>query len=321
MNNTIYILGAVYFPPRSPPSAYEDFCAATEELLEQASARFYLFGDFNLPHTMWLNDDSGLHLSPRGNLVGLEKEAALLLLNSFSLLNLREFNSVRNAFGACLDLCFSNSDVVPASRAVNVLLECDVYHPAIVYQLLACSYRSNPVIELRYDFKRCDYLAINNYLSEVDWSAALRGLAVDDAVTAFYNHIYVAMGFFVPAYRIRTSCYPSWFSADLKRLIVQKKIAHALYKRTNERDDYLAFSQLRAECSSLAKVCYLNHVRATESHVPGNIKAFWNFVRSKRADGGFPQRMHLGDVSADDDLSIAELFASHFESVYTASTS
>lgn len=52
------IIVVVYFPPKSPLNSYSQFIYCLEHVFEKnPNSKFVVFGDFNLPHTLWVNED------------------------------------------------------------------------------------------------------------------------------------------------------------------------------------------------------------------------------------------------------------------------
>jgi hypothetical protein len=54
--------------------------------------------------------------------------------------------------------------------------------------------------------------------------------------------------------RIYNNLYPVWYSNILKSLLKDKKIAHLVYKQSNNVSDYINFFRLRAKCERHAKL-------------------------------------------------------------------
>lgn len=104
----------------------------------------------------------------------------------------------------------------------------------------------------------------------------------------------------------------------MRYLIRDKKRAHKVYKTSNLLSDYLTFSSLRSQCKLLTKDDYRAYVATVENSVRYDVKNFWNFVNAKRGNNGLPSTMHHGTYSASSPTSIANLFATYFDSVYAS---
>lgn len=54
--------------------------------------------------------------------------------------------------------------------------------------------------------------------------------------------------------------FSSWFSADLKQCIKDKKQAHWCYKTSSDLSDFIEFKRLRAVCVRLRNLCYAEYI-------------------------------------------------------------
>jgi len=64
-----YIIGAVYLPPSSSPSIYENYSKSIDLIIDNfPHSTYIIFGDFNLPEITWSNDIHGLSYSSTTNI-------------------------------------------------------------------------------------------------------------------------------------------------------------------------------------------------------------------------------------------------------------
>lgn len=83
--------------------------------------------------------------------------------------------------------------------ALDNLIECDKYHPALCFTLPLFSFKINKkIITVKKNFRRANYVAINEYLGRIPWDDELRDL-VDCAVDQIPSSIYK---FFIYASRL-----------------------------------------------------------------------------------------------------------------------
>ncbi|XP_074041597.1 uncharacterized protein [Leptinotarsa decemlineata] len=101
---------------------------------------------------------------------------------------------------------------------------------------------------------------------------------------------------------------------------MEKKKAHKAYKTSKSWDDYLIFSNIRAQCKSACKVGYENYIKTVENNIASNTKYFWNFVNTKRKNNGLPETMYCDNLTYDNGNDIANAFAQQFQSVYKPDT-
>lgn len=75
----------------------------------------------------------------------------------------------------------------------------------------------------------------------VDWSTVVNGTTIDDASANFCR--YLARDQFVPV-RVRgMATYPPWFTAEIKNIITEKKIAHKCYQLTRNVTEEEAYGK------------------------------------------------------------------------------
>ena len=82
----------------------------------------------------------------------------------------------------------------------------------------------------------------------------------------------------------------------------------------------IKFKKQRAKCLRLSRKLYGDFEEATECSMKRNLKYFWRSVKKTRSDTSIPSSMRLGDEKASDGGRIAQLFSTHFKSVYRPST-
>ncbi|XP_026828978.1 uncharacterized protein LOC113562772 [Ooceraea biroi] len=234
-------------------SIYESHC----EVIDCISANypesdFIIAGDYNLPHLRIVRE-FGVLVS---NFLGHCRVArqANIIINYFNEFDMYQHNSVNNSNGDILDLIFSNFSTISVCSADDSLLNCDIYHPALCF---ATPLRpALPVVRpsiVRWNFRRADYEAINDYLGSINWDAVFEGRNVEDAVGLLYSHLQYAIDSFVPVSVVRSSSFPAWFTHELISMIRAKRKAHYIYKRTNKFSDYLVFARLRLHCKALSR--------------------------------------------------------------------
>lgn len=78
----------------------------------------------------------------------------------------------------------------------------------------------------------------------------------------------------------------------------------------------IAFSELRKQVKSHIKICFDNYVSDCEDKLKSNTKCFFAFTKSLRKTNSLPNSMKLDSEDSNDRLSICNLFAKYFDSVY-----
>ena len=87
------------------------------------------------------------------------------------------------------------------------------------------------------------------------------------------------------------------------------------------RCGYPEFRALRFRCKLVSNLLYQGFIDRVQANLQTNIKAFWNFAYADRAVRGVPERVFVEGRYAEDREQIADLFASHFKSVYSSEPS
>ena len=313
INKTRLILGCVYIPPSSDRPLYELHCETVEWLLAGFPDHYIILaGDYNLPDARWSETGGLVHCHP--------SSSAKELFNCFSFLNLKQTNYIPNNNDTFLDLVFSNFPELSVSTAVDRLLDRDYAHH-IAYSL-DLPITLSPILKYNikyYDFRNADLVAINDYLASVRWDDVMNVVDVNTACERFYECIYSAIDLFVPVKTFKNGNFPCWFSPELRKLVVEKKIAHQQFKQTSDPVLYEHFSMLRGRCKSLEEECYRLYVGRVENELSVRPKMLWKHIKNVKRSANYPERMHFADQEALSGGESVDLFADFFESVYADS--
>lgn len=316
----IVIMGAVYFPPRSPSDVYQSFSSDLDLLVEKYPSAFIcLLGDFNLPRCRWeITPFSSNAYPPQGTPLGVT-DALEVLSTMSSFHNLYQNNQVTNVHGSILDLVFTENQSTAVHLADEVLLPLDAYHPALNLQIELDNATNNNCLEcddFYRDFKNADWNLFSDFLSQFNWDVMLSGRSLDEMINIFYEVLYLAIDTFIPLKKFSSKKFPRWYSAELKTAIIQKKLAHKQYKQSCLHSDFMEFSRLRSLCKVLTRWCYRDYIDNTERSLNANLKQFWNFVNSRRKDNGLPKVMCYNDSQCSNGVDIVNLFADYFATTY-----
>ena len=96
----------------------------------------------------------------------------------------------------------------------------------------------------------------------------------------------------------QNSHFPNWMDSSTKSLIIQKKVAHVEYKKSQSTDDYARYSQLRSKCKDAILSCKQSYIVRTENDILSNSKSFWSYIRSKKDSNTVPKVMYLSNNQA-----------------------
>lgn len=203
---SLYIC-SIYLRPDSDTNNYIAHAEASQQLLDMAPDfdRVIVVGDYNLPHLTWVFDDDLNSFIPTN--ASSEQETALT--ESMFASGLHQLCSVTNANNRSLDLAFSNApDNIEILEAPLPILREDPHHrPFVLYLDARVSIegeQQQPVDELDFDFKQCNFDEVCVLLGRVNWHELLTGCSLDTAVESFYSVSYDILRQNVPLKRRTT---------------------------------------------------------------------------------------------------------------------
>ena len=105
--------------------------------------------------------------------------------------------------------------------------------------------RSKPKRRNIFNFKRANWVGLNNDLSRVDWHHLLDNSEPDIAWNTFRNKFLGLRDRHIPKISIKESFQPPWFDSEVFRLNKKKEQFRRLFKDTNNQQLYKKFSSLR----------------------------------------------------------------------------
>lgn len=283
------VIGAVYLHPRAPSELYYKHCEEVEMLLENNKHKVLIVGDYNLPGMGWRNVNRGVTLLPKPDYIQSIYDNAVIISDSFGLLNLNQFNNITNPAGECLDLIFSNAQVGTVFGSLDPLIPPDSYHPPLVCDVGADAelFHRLDFDYLAYDFGKANYREIFADLESVSWSSLLN-LDLSESLDKFYQILRNTIVRNVPMKTIRSSKYPIWYNKVLRDTIKEKNKYHRKMKKFNTYENYIKFSRLRSKTKQLQKQCFRNFVGNIEDSMTTDAGSFWRLVNAGRKEHGLP---------------------------------
>ena len=87
----------------------------------------------------------------------------------------------------------------------------------------------------------------------------LLNCSLQSAINKFYDVLHQSISLYIPLKRLKSTTYPPWYSAELKKLLIKKKIANKNYKINNDFKFYAEFNDLRTNCNKLSYKCYQDY--------------------------------------------------------------
>ena len=135
LHSTHFILGGLYLPPGSQSALYGYHVGSVMDIFQDFSDdKHCIFGDFNLPHTVWLSERN-LTCFKKPGVSLVESNAIDLIRESCSFCGSAQVNTIFNSKDTMLDLIFVNDFAVTVDNAIDSLITPDVYHPPLLVSL------------------------------------------------------------------------------------------------------------------------------------------------------------------------------------------
>lgn len=275
-----------------------------------------LIGDFNLPFISWYDENNMycVNYSPSQPL----SEAATRFLDNMSYHGLSQSNLIHNINNKYLDLVFCNLPISVSHDRAPLLKE-DTHHPSLnisVMDLHVVPFKENN--QKRFNFFKCNYLEINEYLDSVDWSILQDTDTLDNAVNLFYKKLEECFSRFVPltSKNIKSKRYPAWYKKSLLKINHEKMKAHKKWKRHGNPRDYDEFTLLRKRQKTVQKRCFLEFAESAENLTRYSPKYFWSYVKAKRRTSHYPKQFSLSSTQYSDPEDVCSAFNKFFESVF-----
>lgn len=267
--------------------------------------KIVIMGDFNLP-TLDLN----AYTSHGDN------ESTRIMCDLAVSHNLEQVNTVPNYRGVCLDLVLSSLPSSVVTPAEEALLSEDRHHPALSVTVKIQSDSSTSRVKYVPNYRRSNLDAIFQQIQSLQLPVICDSQLSDVAFENFSHILRNMVEQNTPLKRIVSTNFPKWFSPELQRLVIMKKIAHKAFKASCSGTDYNIFARLRAQCKELASKCFDDYTRKVEEYIPTNIKAFWSHVNGLKRAPNIPTEISLDSSFASDPVSKCNLFAQFFASVF-----
>lgn len=328
INSKSTYIGAVYIPPNSLESTYNEFYASFHtihgNLLENDN--IFIFGDFNRPNLAFVADESDNRLLPMNFIDDID----FSIIDSFYSNDIQQICKNPNENGRWLDLIFSNDydnvDVKSANSAEN-LFSNTLHHTATVVELTATAATFEKSYNKRvvYDFINSDFVSINNAISLIDWTELGLSKDVDNMVKVFYSKIFDIFELHVPKIIKKDKLSEPWLDKNLRTL---RNRRNKLYNKINQKiknnkspDEELVqkHKELASEFSLKAHEAYNKYVISIGQTLITEPKKFFDFVNLKRNSSGYPSSMFMGDTISSCPSVICDLFADRFREVYNPS--
>lgn len=148
----------------------------------------------------------------------------------------------------------------------------------------------------------------------------MKDCSVESATEKFTSVVKCALELFIPKSSGRSRRYPEWFSNDLIHYLHQKKHFHKMYKKTRKQVWYEKYDICRRLVKGLYGIDMRAYYRAIEQSLFHKPQQFWKYVNRHTRDNNDSICLIEGSVRYSDPHEVANKFASHFSTCFTAPT-
>ena len=273
--------------------------------------KIFIVGDFNLKSISW----------PRSEDMGNGNGTDRLFIDSFNGFGLDQCisGSTHNK-GRTLDLMLTNSK----NFVTEIIVSPDSYLCKSDHYLLTFEVRSNvkrnkaPIRKIL-NFKKANWEALNNELSNIHWDAILDCMEPELAWLAFKRTLFYLVDRYIPSISIKSDFTSPWFDAECFEAYRNKDRAHKKFKNysriegntQNIIQSEINFKYKRQLFKNMCNKKMRDNLYNEDD--PGLItKKFWSHVKSNSKSSRLPETMHLDDTFRNKPYEKAELFNNYF---------
>lgn len=295
-----------YIPGITPVLVFDSFLSnLTDRIISLSDSDVIVLGDQNVPE--FLNENL-----PKGSKVDS--------LNDFmDICGISQFNLCSNQVnGNILDLVFSNN-FISVKKSSELLVKPDIFHPPLYIEKSFEVPKVPDKIKVFRRWKSADWAAIRRELYCIHWNVHLNcALNVNDLVDTFYDIVTDVLNRHCPLVVRKIKNSKPFLSVESKRLLRKKRQAFGRWHRSQLPEDYNIFCKLQTLCDKSLAYDTRNEISKIEKGLQSNPKKFWSFVNNRKSNGaGVADFVTLDESVADNKEDAANLFATHFSSVYS----
>lgn len=310
-NSQNIILCGAYIPPR----ADSEILGRVVNRLDKATDdgfQILCVGDFNLPGLS--NFFLGTEAMP--------PQSDSEFIEGLSLAGLNQCNRIQNSLGRLLDLVLSNIRGVVVREAPDVLINRENYHPPleITVPQISVTRIKRSVINEGYNWSKGNFVELYHKLRQSNWTRVSESTDVDSAVECFYDNLENAFQQCIPKVRARKErSSPPWFTPAIKAKLKEKERLRRRYKRTENPDDYRAYSAIRSELRNEVSREHRTYISKIEDEIAQDPNNLWSYVRQVKGKGKEAGQQCLSYKGAElsNNKDICQAMATHFKSVYS----
>ena len=318
-SNTPVNVGLVY---RSPNSDHKD----NKKLINQLNfaskklKNLAIFGDFNHPHIDW-----EFNYCKKG-----EDHCDSQFLFEITRLNISQLiventHFKPNCKSTLIDLVLTKSPEIishikhhpPIGKSFHQVLTVKLNVSSVNLKLNNNHKRK----VVKPNFEKANFLAINDYLSKIEWRQALTEKNVNEAWNYIKEKIHYANCTYVPNKIINPNKMrpnPVTMDDTLHFLLRNKRYYFKQYKKYRTTTNFILYNQARNNVSKKIRLMKKSKENKIAKNIKSNPKAFYQYVASKMLNkDGVSDLVNKEGVLTSNDEEKCNIINEYFSSVFT----
>ena len=299
--NTPINLGIIYRPPGQLTELDKDLFNQIDKYTKSKYA--IIMGDFNYKNINWTTMES-------------DKEGKLFVENiQNNFLHQKVEHPTRGK--NILDLIICNDENLIENVYIGESLA-DSDHQSIRFNINV----KIAIIENRTlvpNFRRANFEDLRLSLGRINWEEELRNKTVEEMWEKFESKLKKATHESVPYIEKRTKqATNKWVNHELKSLLIKKKHAYKVFKRTSAEDDKQRYHSLRRNVKKEIRKSKRAFEERIAENCKENPKEFFKYIRNKKCvkETVGPFKNLEGDIVQDKSL-VADILNDAFTKVFT----
>ena len=305
--NKRWLCGVFYRPKPKDMEALDCLEEILANFHPERFAGILLLGDFNVDFASTRDNRNSTYF---------EKLTAISDISGLHQL-VTDYTRIPDATSpSMIDLVFSSSTDQVYDVQVTEKLTPSADHCMVTFNCRGKPQRSSNLRRTFYQYDRADVVKLNDLILNTDWNNIFHDdWPIDWVMNSFTKTFFSYVDKSIPKVTKKRKFKP-WFSRDLKRLSTKKQKAYHKAKRTGNQTDWDTYRVLNNQFSYAKKKAYNSHWEAKFAK-NDNLKSFWSFVRSQRAEPDSCSFVVDGAQSSNPSVianGFNQLFASYFTS-------
>ena len=284
--------GVVYHSPSSSDRRFLEILENWWERFIDSSKLNVIAGDFNIN---WINDDNSRHLKQLTNYFNLKQ-------------SVREATRISNHSRTLIDHVYSNFDTVHSSTETNYKVS---DHETIFINIENDHDRESNKIKIRC-WNRYSKQTMSQLVADsLDFHAITGDLDTKAAVLT--NTLKECTNSLVFDKIVNLSNSNSWYSLDLLRLKRKRDKKYKKFCRSNDQDDWQAYTAARNTYSRALKKTRCEYIQRKIDQHQNNSKELWKILKSLiKSKSNSSKSITFAGIECDIEEVISEKFNKYF---------